>query len=347
MAAKPKSADAAAQSRAIIEEISQGIFAPVYLLMGEEPYYVDLTAGKIIDAALTEDERDFNQFVMYGLDTTVEDVIGNARRYPMFAERTLVVLREAQMLRNLDDLSIYTSSPLESTVLVIIYRGNLDKRKALYKSIGKGGRVLESPQVRDYEMARWIGEYYEGRGLSIEPDAASLLAESLGTDLGKVALETDKMLRNLPDGIRSITVGDVEANVGISREFSVFELTRQLSFCQADKALRTAAYMSSSAKFAMPQVTAALFLHFDRILKYEALLLDNPRPTPEMKAAALGVSPFFFREYDQAVRRYPLRKCMAAISLIKEYDYRGKGGDGDAAPPSELMKELVTKLLSI
>lgn len=329
----------------IIKDINEGIFAPVYLLEGEEPYYVDLVADAIVANALGDDERDFNQLIVYGADTTVEDVIGNARRYPMFAERSLVVVKEAQALKNIDALSVYTDAPLDSTVLVLVYRGKFDKRKALYKSISKNGIVLESNPVRDYEMARWITDYYAARGLGIEPDAAALLAESVGTDLHRVAVETEKLLKNKPEGSSSVTVADIEANVGISREFSVFELTRQLSYRQADKALRTAAYMGSSAKFAMAPTVAALFNHFDRILKYEALLLRTPNPSPDEKKAALGVNPFFFREYDTAVKNYPLKRCMAIIALLRDYDFKGKGGDAGEATAPELLTELITRIL--
>lgn len=329
----------------IIKDINEGIFAPVYLLEGEEPYYVDLVADAIVANALGDDERDFNQLIVYGADTTVEDVIGNARRYPMFAERSLVVVKEAQALKNIDALSVYTDAPLDSTVLVLVYRGKFDKRKALYKSISKNGIVLESNPVRDYEMARWITDYYAARGLGIEPDAAALLAESVGTDLHRVAVETEKLLKNKPEGSSSVTVADIEANVGISREFSVFELTRQLSYRQADKALRTAAYMGSSAKFAMAPTVAALFNHFDRILKYEALLLRTPNPSSDEKKAALGVNPFFFREYDTAVKNYPLKRCMAIIALLRDYDFKGKGGDAGEATAPELLTELITRIL--
>lgn len=329
----------------IIKDIREGVFAPVYLLMGEEPYYVDLVADAIVENALNDDERDFNQFILYGADTTPEDVIGNARRYPMFAERSLVVIKEAQALKNIDTLSVYTDAPLDSTVLVLVYRGKLDKRKALYKSISKTGTVLESNPVRDYEMGRWISDYYAGRGLKIEPEAAQLLAESVGTDLHKVAVETDKLLRNMPEGSRSVTVSDIETNVGISREFSVFELNRQLSYKQADKALRTAAYMGSSARFSMPAAVAAIFGHFSRILKYEALLLRNSNPSADEKTAALGVSPYFFREYDAAVRNYPLKRCMSIIALLRDYDFKGKGGDAGEASAGELLVELITKIL--
>jgi len=344
--AKAQTLDSASVAREIINNIDNGIFAPVYLLMGEEPYYVDMVAKHITEKALEEDQRDFNQLISYGADVTVDDVVGNARRYPVFADRQLVVVREAQQLSGIENLAAYTDNPLDSTVFVLVYRGSLDKRKALYKSIAKNGVILESNPVRDYEMSRWISSFYASRGLQIEPEAAELLAESAGTDLGKIAVETDKMLKNLPEGTKNITVKDIEENVGVSREFSIFELTRQLSYKQADKALRIAYYMGQTDKFAMPAVTAPLFNHFDRILKYEALAQKGP-VSPEDKQRVLGVSPYFFREYDAAVRNYPLRKTMAIISLICEYDFKGKGGEAGQPSQSQMFIELVTKILSM
>ena len=315
--------------------------------MGEEPYYVDMVCKAIMDNALTDDERDFNQLVCYGADCNAEDVINNARRYPMFAQRQLLVLREAQALRGLETLSIYTDAPMESTVLVLVYRGSLDKRKALYKSIAKNGVVLESQPLRDYEMPGWISSYYRSQGLQISPDAAALLAEHAGTDLGKIALETTKMLRNLPQGTTQVQVRDIEANVGISREFSMFELCGHLCRKDAPKALRCAAYIGAGAKFAMPPATAAIFSQFSRVLRYEAFLMQNPSPSTEQKQKVLGVHPYFFRDYDAAVRNYPLRSCMAAISLLRDYDYKGKGGDVGGASQCELLVELVTKILTL
>lgn len=340
------SVNAADVANNIISEVRSGVFSPVYLLMGEEPFYVDMACDAIVANALTEDERDFNQMVYYGADASVDDVVTNARRYPMFAERQLVVVREAQAMKGIEGLAVYTDDPSDTTVFVLVYRGSLDKRKALYKSISKHGRVLESTPVRDYEMARWITGYYASRGLRIDPDAAALLAESAGTDLGKIAVETDKMLKNLPVGTERVSVRDVEANVGISREFSIFELTKQLSYRDAASALRTAAYISGTAKFAMPMATAALFTHFNRILKYEALLLKNPRPAPDEVSRLLGVNSFFLKEYDAAVRNYPLKRCMSVIGLLRDYDFKGKGGDSGEATAPQLMMELVTKILN-
>ena len=275
-------------------------------------------------------------------------VITAARRYPMFADRQLVVIKEAQMMKSLEELAVYCQQPLESTVLVIAMHGaSADKRKSLYKTVSKMGVVVDSQALRDYEVPRWIPMYYQTKGLKIAPDAAALLAEHAGTDLAKIAIETEKMMKNLPEGTVEVTAADIEKNVGISRQFSIFELTKELSMKNSAKALRIAAYIGSSAKFAMPMAVSALYTHFYRILKYEALLMNNPRPGNDQKAKVLGVNPYFFSEYDTAVRNYPLKRCMAVIALLKEYDYKGKGGDVGEASPAELMVELTARILNI
>lgn len=340
-------ADTDSLSREIIADAKRGIFKPVYLLTGEEPYYVDLVCDAIIDNALDESERDFNQTILYGGETNADTVITAARRYPMFAERQLVVLKEAQSMKTLDTLSVYCENPLDSTVLVICLRGaSVDKRKSLYKTVSKKGVVLESNPVRDYEMARWIASYYSSRGLSIAPDAAALLAEYAGTDLTKIAIETDKMLKNIAEGVKEIGAQDIERNVGISRQYSIFELTKELSERNAPKALKIASYLGASPKFAMPAAVSALFTHFYRILKYGALLSSVPNPGNDVKAKVLGVNPYFFREYDRAVAAYPVKKCMGVIALLREYDYKSKGGESGEASPAELFVELVARILS-
>lgn len=334
--------------RGLVKDARNGVFKPVYLLMGDEPYYVDMVCDAIIEYCLDESERDFNQTVCYGADVDADAVITAARRYPMFADRQLVVIKEAQMMKTLENLAIYCQKPLESTVLVIAMHGaSADKRKSLYKTVSKMGVVVESQTLRDYEVTRWIPMFYQSKGLKIAPDAAALLAEHAGTDLAKIAVETEKMLKNLPEGTVQINVSDIEKNVGISRQFSVFELTKELSLKNAAKALRIAAYIGSAARFAMPMAVSALYTHFYRILKYEALLMRNPSPGNDQKAKVLGVNPYFFGEYDTAVRNYPLKKCMAVIALLKEYDYKGKGGDVGEATASELMVELTAKILNI
>ncbi len=334
------------QVRTILEDVRRGIFKCVYLLMGEEPYYPDLVAGAIIENCLQEWEKDFNETICYGADVDADTVITAARRFPMMADRQLVVVKEAQQMKSLEELALYCQNPLDSTVLVILMHGaSADKRKALYKSVLKTGVVVESLPLRDYELPQWIQAYYEGRGLRIHPEAALLLAESAGTDLGKIAVETEKLLKNLPEGTQEISVADIEKNVGVSRQFSVFELTKCLSYRESTKALKIAAHMGEAPRFALPMAVAPLYNHFYRILKYHALL-EKGRPQPGEAARVLGVNPYFMKEYDAAVRNYPLQCCQNVISFLTDYDYKGKGGDAGEASPAELLIELVTKILN-
>lgn len=348
MAAKTRQTGNAGEfSRQLLEEIGRGVYRPVYLLMGEEPYYPNLVCKAILENCIDDFSKDFNETVCYGADVNAERIISEARQFPMMAERRLIVVREAQLCKDIENVSVYLQEPLDSTVLVILMSGaSADKRKALYKNAQKVGAVLESQPLRDYELDSWIQNYYRGRGLQIDPDAASLLGESTGTNLSAIIVETDKLLKNLPQGTTGITAQDIEKNVGISRQYSIFELTRELSVKNAPKALMIARRIGSMARFEMPMAVSALYNHFSRILRYGALLQQSRYPTPEQKAQALpGVNPYFYKEYDTAVRNYPVASAMAAVSLLCEYDYLGKGGDGLAASPDELMVELITKLL--
>ncbi len=335
------------QCRQIINDVKNGNFVPVYLLMGTEPYYPDLVCDEIIKYALTDSERDFNQTVFYGLDTDAGTVASECRSYPMMAERRLVVVKEAQSMKTLEDLATYASDPMESTVLVILMHGaSADKRRALYKNVQKKGVVLVSDALRDYEMPQWITSFYKSRGLDIEPAAAALLAEYAGTDMSRIMLETEKMQKNLPEGTVRVNAADIEKNVGISRQFSIFELTKALSYMKAEKALKIAAYIGNGPKFMLLLATAPLYTHFYRILKYEAALLKNPAMSKADRAKLLGINPYFMEEYDVAARNYPIRRCMKVISLLEEYDFKGKGGGSGEASQGDLLMELVSKILS-
>lgn len=335
------------QCRQIINDVKNGNFVPVYLLMGTEPYYPDLVCDEIMKYALADSERDFNQTVFYGLDTDAGTVASECRSYPMMAERRLVVVKEAQSMKTLEDLATYASDPMESTVLVILMHGaSADKRRALYKNVQKKGVVLVSDALRDYEMPQWITSFYKSRGLDIEPAAAALLAEYAGTDMSRIMLETEKMQKNLPEGTVWVNAADIEKNVGISRQFSIFELTKALSYMKAEKALKIAAYIGNGPKFMLLLATAPLYTHFYRILKYEAALLKNPAMSKADRAKLLGVNPYFMEEYDVAARNYPIRRCMKVISLLEEYDFKGKGGGSGEASQGDLLMELVSKILN-
>lgn len=345
--ASPKP-DIAAQCAKLVKEAENGVFYPIYLLMGDEPYYPELVCQAVIDNCVDEFSKDFNETICFGSDVTTEQVITAARRYPMMAERQLVVVKEAQLMKGIEDLAVYLAEPLESTVLVILmHKASADKRKALYKAAQKVGVVVDSPSLRDWEMPKWIESYFHKKGLQIEPQAAMLMVESTGTEMQAIAMETDKLLKNLPVGATKVSVADIEKNVGVSRQFSIFELTKAISTRNSTKALKLASHIANSAKFSMPMAVNALYTEFSRILKYNALLASGKQITPELKARALpGVNPYFYRDYDAAVRNYPLPKAMAVMSLLCEFDYLGKGGDGGASTPDQLLVELVARILS-
>ena len=336
------------QVRNLIEEVKSGVFKPVYLLMGEEPYYPDLLCQAIIDNCLQDWEKDFNELICYGADVDADAVITAARRFPMMAERQLVVVKEAQAMKTLEDLALYCQKPLDSTVLVILMHGaSADKRKSLYKTVLKHGVIVESLPLRDYETEKWVVTYYAERGLQIDPEGARLLVESTGTDLGRIAVETEKLLKNLPEGVKAITPEDIEKNVGISRQFSIFELTKSLSYRDAVRAVKVARNVGETPKFAMPMAVSMLYTHFNRILRYHALIQAGQGGDSAAKAKVLGVNPYFFKEYDAAVKKYSLKQAMRVISLLNDYDFKGKGGEVGEATPADLLVELTTKILNI
>lgn len=341
--------DVAAQSQALIADAREGRFRKVYLLMGDEPYYPELVCRAIVDNCIDDAGKDFNETVCYGADVTAAQVVSAARQFPMMGERVLVVVKDAQNMKDAEALAAYVAAPLDSTVLVLLYRkSGPDKRKALYKACQKEGAVVDSQPLRDYEVPRWISAYYSSRGLQISPEAAALLGESVGTELSTIVVETDKLVRNLPQGTTRVEVADIERNVGVSRQFSVFELTKELSARSAGAALRIASHLGNSAKFQMPMAVSALYTHFSRILRYGALLSSGAPVGPDEKSKALaGVNPYFYREYDTAVRNYPVPKCQQVISMLCEYDYLAKGGDGASTAPGELLVELVSKILTV
>lgn len=336
------------QANQIISDTKKGIFAPIYLLQGLEPYYPELVCQAIIDNCIDEYDKDFNETIFFGSGLKSEQVIAAARRYPMMTERQLVVVKEAQMISDIESLSAYIANPLDSTVLVLLLRAAvLDKRKSLYKEISKKGVIIDSPVIRDYEIGDWISNYFKSKSIDIDPKAAVLLGESTGTDLSTIVMEADKLIKSLPEGSKQIRIEDVEKNVGISRQYSVFELTKELSAHNGAKALKIASHIGNGARFAMPAAIAILHTHFMRILRY-AYLSQKGYVSPEDKTKALsGVNPYFYREYDTAIKFYPVSKSMAIISLLSEYDYLGKGGDGGIINQGELLRELCAKILSL
>ena len=349
-----QSVDTTAKFRALREEILAGEFKPFYLLFGKEHYYIDELCRLIMEKALPPEERDFGQIVYFGSDVKAAQVVATARQFPMMVSRQLVVVKEAQLMDGLEDIGIYLDAMMPTTILVICFKTSndptrkgksVDKRTSFYKKACSAGVVFESEQLPDYKMARWIEEYFPTRGLKISPDAAALLAEYAGVDIAKIVMETDKLLKVLPSDTPLVTSADIAANVGMSRDYSAFELTKALSLKDIPKCYRIVHFFAESEKrYPLVMIMAALSSHFLRILRYHALQQAGV-PRSEI-LSQLGINPYFGAEYDQAVRNYPLRKTMKVISLLREYDRRSKSNARGSASDGDLLGELISKILA-
>ena len=269
--------DTAGQYESLRKEIESGNFKPVYILMGEEPFYPERLCSLIMERALQPHERDFNQTVLYGADTSAEEIVSVCGRYPMMAERTLVVVREAQALKKPEGLGVYLDHISPTTVLVLLFSGkNMDKRTSFYKKAAKSCVIFESVKVREEAMPRWIESWFRSIGRSIEPQGAMLLAEYAGNDLRKISVESDKLLKAVPESQKTITAADIEQNVGISREFNTGELTSALAVRDGDKAFRIAWFFGESPRQYPLQMTLGfLFFFFSKVEMIHAIMLRD------------------------------------------------------------------------
>ena len=345
--AKTSAKESYSQYQSILADLKAKKNKPFYLLMGEEPYYIDKVCNYISEHVLTPDEQGFNQTLLYGMDVTVPQIMEAARRYPMMAQRQVVIVREAQQVKDIDKLELYLRQAPESTVLVICYPGKtVDKRTAFYKAALAKGAVLDSVVLREDEVADRITRYASEMEVKITPEAAVMLADYLGTDLTKIAMEMDKLLMLLPVDRRQITTEAVEQNVGISKEHTPFALCKALSYRDLPGALRIVRYFGSNPKnHPLVMTLATLFSHFARILKYHALRNDPGRHSRQEIAAALGMHPYFLNEVETAAHNYSLRQTAQAIWAIRAYDGRSKSNERGESDDGDLLQELVFRLL--
>ena len=328
----------------IINDIKAGNIKPIYFLMGDEPYYIDKLTEFIENSILTEDEKGFNQMVIYGRDTTIDDVISNAKRYPMMADRQVVVVREAQELsKTIDKLESYVENPQTTTVLLFAYKyKTLDKRKKLPKLIEKSGVLFESKKMYDNQVGTWITRVLQGRGLTIEPKANAMLVEFLGNDLSRISNELDKLQIILPKG-STITAKDIEVNIGFSKDFNVFELQNALGSKNQVKAYQIAQYFADNPKDnPMVVTTSLIFSFFVKLLKYHGLKDKNPKNV----ASILGVSPFFLKDYDVALRNYPMKKVSSIVATLRDVDNKSKGIGANSLSTHDLLKEMLVKIFN-
>jgi DNA polymerase-3 subunit delta len=328
----------------IINDIKAGNLKPIYFLMGEEPYYIDKLTEYIEQNVLQEHERDFNQTILYGRDVTIEDVIGNAKRYPMMADRQVVVVREAQELsRTIDKLESYVENPQETTVLVFAYKyKTLDKRKKVTKLLGKHGVVFESKKMYENQVGTWISRVLQGKGYVIEPKANAMLVEFLGNDLSRISNELNKLQIILPKGY-TISPKDIEENIGFSKDFNVFELQNALGSKNQVKAYQIAQYFADNPKDNPMVVTTSLvFSFFIKLLKYHGIKDKNPKNV----APILGVSPFFMKDYDIALKNYPMKKVSAIVAALRDIDVKSKGVGANSLSTHDLLKEMLVKIFN-
>ena len=327
----------------IINDIKAGNIKSIYFLMGEEPYYIDKLTEYLEKNLLTEEEKGFNQMVLYGRDTTVDEIVSNAKRYPMMADRQVIIVKEAQDLsRNIDKIEAYVNNPQPTTVLVFAYKyGKVDKRKKWLKTIAKNHLVFESEKLKDYKVADWIKRVLQGRGYAIEPKAAIMLQEFLGNDLSRIANELSKLEIILPKG-STITPDHVETNIGISKDFNVFELRKAIGAKNHHKAFQILTYFDQNPK-SSPKVMliAQLFGYFSNLLKYHGLK-DKSQGNV---ASALGINPYFVEEYKIAAANFPMKKVSAVISKIRDIDGMSKGVGANNLPDIEIYKEFLISVM--
>jgi DNA polymerase-3 subunit delta len=327
----------------IQNDLKNKIYHPIYLLMGDEAFYIDLINDYISKHLLTEAEKTFNQVVFYGKDAEVRAIIDAARRFPMMANYQVVIIKEAQELKKIEDLVFYAEKPLKSTILVINYKySTLDKRTKFYKTLSANAEILESKKLYDNQVPDWIINFLKKDGISIEAEAAALLTEFLGNDLSKIAHELDKLSLVLPEGTKQINKLHIEKNIGISKDYNNFELTKALGQKNVLKANRIADYFGKNPKAAPFVVTIqVLFSFFSKVLTYH-FLADKSKSSV---ASNLGVNPYFVAEYEQAAKKYNPSKTVAIISYLREYDMKSKGVGNTSVPDGELLRELLFKIL--
>ena len=335
----------------IIKALQAGEYAPVYMLCGEEPYYIDKIYDFIGENALDEMAREFDQQVIYGRDlqgADISPVIGAARGFAMMGGRKVIIVREAQAVKKWDALSAYLDNMMPQTVLVLCYNGKPDKRQGVWKKASEHPQVvwMQSDKLRDYEVERWITAYIqefsrEHSAVSIDPRIAPLLADHLGTDLSAIVGALRKLIDGRPEGVNTIDAALVERNIGISKDYNIMELQAALIRGDVARANRIAQYFGSSKDHPMIRETAPLFTFFSNLLMYHYL----PVKTPATVAKELGINPYFVKDYEMAARRYPAGKAFLIIGYLRETDARLKGINNPSAKDADLWKELIFKIM--
>jgi DNA polymerase III subunit delta len=326
----------------IISDLKNKIYYPVYFLTGEEPYFIDVISDFIEENVLTDTEKEFNQTIVYGLETDVKSIAAIARRYPMMSNYQVVIVKEAQHVDEIEELLPYVENPLNSTLLVLCYKfRKLDGRTAFAKKVGAKGAVFESKKLYDNQVGGWIENYLKQQGFSITPRATAIMADYLGNDLGKIVNESSKLILNIRPG-ELITESLVEQNVGISKDFNTFELQNAIGEKNVLKANRIINYFAANPKDnPLVKVITILYSFFSKLLIYHQLTDKSKNHV----ASALGVNVFFIGDYEKAARNYDPARLKRIVGYLREYDLKSKGFENVSISHGELMKELLFKIL--
>lgn len=329
--------------QAILNKLRAKEFAPIYYLMGEEAYYIDKISDYIESHILTEEEKAFNQTIFYGKDSSIGAIINAAKQFPMGAPYQVIIVKEAQQLKAIDDLRFYLEKPLPTTLLVFCHKnGKLDRRFKIVQEIEQKGVLFTSDKIYDDQIPKWITEYLAERKITITTKAAEMLSEFLGNDLSKIANELKKLIITKPANMPGITPELVEKNIGISKDFNNFELLKALTTNDILKSHRIIRYFATNERANPISVTlVVLFNFFSNLLVYHSL----PEKNDAIAAKALGVNPYFVKDYAAASRRFPVAKTEQIISMLRNYDAQSKGISNSSADAGELLKELVYKIL--
>jgi len=327
----------------IVNTIKKGQISPIYFLYGEEAYFIDKISEYIGAKVLTEEEKGFNQMVLYGRDVSIDDIVANAKRYPMMAERQVVIVKEAQYLsRTIENLCSYVENPQQSTVLVICYKyKKLDKRKRLHKIIKKNGVIFESKKLYENQVSDWLRKHLLSNGYTISHKASLLLIEYLGTGLGKISKELDKLKLILPKDTE-ISPQHIEEHIGISKDYNNFELKRAIGDRDIVKTTKIINYFAQNPKD-NPFILTITLLHsfFTQLLQYHGLSDHSPKNV----ASTLRINPYFVNEIQTAARNYPMKKVSGIISSLREMDLKGKGVGATPMKEADLLKELLYKII--
>jgi len=327
----------------IINDIANRDFKPIYFLQGDEPYFIDLIVDKLMDGILDEMQKAFNLNVLYGKDSDVTTIDNMARRFPMGAEYTVVVVKEAQSLNKIEDLVYYASSPSNSTILILAYKyKTLDKRKKLSKAINKNGVLFTSAKIYDNKIPRWIQNYLTSKNIGIEPSAGAILTEFLGNDLGKITNELNKLILTLPEGENKIRADHIEKNIGISKDFNHFELMKALGKKNILKTNQIIEHFGKNQKLNnINQTISSLFYFFSKVLALHFMQSSSNREI----AATLQINPYFIGDYQTATRNYSKVKTVEIISILREFDLKSKGYGNPSVPADQLLQEMIFKIM--